>query len=83
MPGHAQAPLAAYPELGNATDPVEVWTRWGISERVLSVDDRTIAFLTDVLAEVVDLFPSPFVHVGGDENWGLVCTLHSTGLRRV
>ncbi|MFN7986134.1 MAG: beta-N-acetylhexosaminidase [Thermoanaerobaculia bacterium] len=67
MPGHAQAILAAYPELGNTTDPVEVWTRWGISERVLSVDDRTIAFLTDVLAEVVDLFPSPFVHVGGDE----------------
>ena len=67
MPGHAQAILAAYPELGNTTAPVEVWTRWGISERILNVDDRTIAFLTDVLAEVVDLFPSPYVHVGGDE----------------
>ena len=67
MPGHAQAILAAYPDLGNTPAPVEVWTRWGISERVLSVDERTIAFLTDVLAEVVDLFPSTYVHVGGDE----------------
>lgn len=67
MPGHAQAILAAYPELGNTTAPVEVWTRWGISERVLNVDERTIAFLTDVLDEVVDLFPAPYVHVGGDE----------------
>ena len=67
MPGHAQAILAAYPELGNGTAPVEVWTRWGISERILNVEDRTIAFLKDVLAEVVELFPSPYVHVGGDE----------------
>ena len=67
MPGHAQAILAAYPELGNTDAPVEVWTRWGISERVLNVEERTIAFLEDVLAEVVELFPAPFVHVGGDE----------------
>ena len=67
MPGHAQAILAAYPELGNGGGPVEVWTRWGISERILNVDDATLGFLEDVLEEVVGLFPSPFVHVGGDE----------------
>lgn len=67
MPGHAQAVLAAYPGLGNTAEPVEVWTRFGISERVLNVEDGTIAFLRDVLSEVVELFPSPFVHVGGDE----------------
>jgi hexosaminidase len=67
MPGHAQAILAAYPELGNGGAPVEVWTRWGVSERILNVEDRTIAFLTDVLGEIVELFPSTFIHVGGDE----------------
>jgi hexosaminidase len=67
MPGHAQAILAAYPELGNGKAPTAVWTRWGISERILNVEEKTVDFLRDVLAEVVDLFPSPFIHVGGDE----------------
>lgn len=69
MPGHAQAAIAACPELGNAPDgpPVEVWTRWGISENILNPEETTISFLEGVLDEVSGLFPGPFVHVGGDE----------------
>ena len=67
MPGHMQAAVAAYPELGNTGEPVEVWTRWGISKHVLNVEDATVGFCRDVLAEVMELFPGPFVHIGGDE----------------
>ncbi|MCW1967923.1 MAG: beta-N-acetylhexosaminidase [Anaerolineae bacterium] len=72
MPGHAQAAVAAYPELGNAdarpgTDPLDVCERWGIHKHVFNVEDSTIAFLQDVLTEVMAIFPSPFIHVGGDE----------------
>jgi len=66
MPGHAQAALAAYPELGHGPPP-EVWTRWGISERIYNVEDETLAFLEEVLAQVARIFPSPYVHLGGDE----------------
>lgn len=66
MPGHAQAAIAAYPELGYGTPP-EVWTRWGISERIFNVKDKTMFFLDRVLQEVMDLFPSWHVHLGGDE----------------
>ena len=67
MPGHMTAAVAAYPELGNTAEAHEVWTRWGISEHVLNLDDATVAFCTDVLDEVVDVFPAPYVHLGGDE----------------
>ncbi|WP_248964393.1 beta-N-acetylhexosaminidase [Sphaerisporangium perillae] len=68
MPGHAQAAIAAYPELGNhPSRRLEVWSGWGISEHVLNLEDSTIAFCQDVLDEVVELFPGPYVHVGGDE----------------
>ena len=67
MPGHAQAAIAAYPELGNLTEPLGVRTYWGISDNVFNVEESTIAFLQDVLDEVLDLFPSEFIHVGGDE----------------
>jgi hexosaminidase len=67
MPGHAQAAIAAYPELGHSDAPLEVWTMWGVSENVFNVKDSTISFLKDVLAEVIDIFPSKFIHVGGDE----------------
>jgi len=67
MPGHAQAAIAAYPELGNLTEPLEVRTYWGISENVFNVEESTLAFLQDVLDEVLELFPSEFIHVGGDE----------------
>jgi hexosaminidase len=67
MPGHAQAAIAAYPELGNTGEKLEVSTTWGVHKNVFSPDEKTIRFLQDVLAEVVELFPSKFIHVGGDE----------------
>jgi hexosaminidase len=68
MPGHAQAAIAAYPWLGNYPNrQLEVWTRWGVNENILNAEPRTIAFMQDVLAEVIELFPSKFIHVGGDE----------------
>jgi hexosaminidase len=67
MPGHARAAIAAYPELGNTGKPQEVATSWGVFTEVFSVDDRTFAFIKDVLTEVLALFPSKFIHVGGDE----------------
>jgi hexosaminidase len=68
MPGHAQAAIAAYPWLGNYPErQLEVWTRWGVSENILNAEPRTISFMQDVLSEVLTLFPSTFIHVGGDE----------------
>ncbi|PCN46790.1 beta-N-acetylhexosaminidase [Curtobacterium sp. 'Ferrero'] len=67
-PGHVRAALAAYPELGvHPDEPVEVWTEWGIAEDVLNAEESTIAFFQDVLDEVVALFPSPYIGIGGDE----------------
>ncbi|MBZ4321986.1 beta-N-acetylhexosaminidase [Streptomyces huiliensis] len=71
LPGHSQAAIAAYPELGNAdvvdTTALGVWDTWGVSPNVLAPTDATLAFYENVLAEVLDLFPSHFVHIGGDE----------------
>lgn len=67
MPGHALAAIAAYPELGNTGTKHEVQTYWGISEHVFGVGDNVLTFLENVLEEVLALFPSKFIHVGGDE----------------
>jgi hexosaminidase len=67
MPGHAQAAVAAYPELGCTDQPVEVWTEWGVSENIYRPDEKVFRFLEDVLTEVLELFPSTFIHIGGDE----------------
>lgn len=67
LPGHVQAAIAAYPELGNSGEQLAVWTRWGVSEHVLNVEDATLAFCRDVLGELLEIFPSRYVHVGGDE----------------
>ena len=73
MPGHMQAAIAAYPELGCTGEPAEVRTEWGVSSNILNPEESTVQFCKDVLAEVVELFPSEFIHVGGDEahkkNW--------------
>ena len=66
-PGHVQAALAAYPELGVTGEQLEVWTRWGINQNVLNVEESTVDFFTNVLDEVMELFPSPYIGVGGDE----------------
>ena len=67
IPGHSQAAVAAYPMLGNTAEPVDVRTSWGISSRVLNVADRTLDFYRHVLDEVLELFPSPYIGIGGDE----------------
>lgn len=67
MPGHAQAAIAAYPELGNLQTKLEVGTVWGIYPNVFNVQESTLEFLQDVLTEVLELFPGKFIHVGGDE----------------
>ncbi len=68
MPGHAQAALAAYPNLGCTGGPYEVSTKWGVHKEVYCAgNDSVYAFLEDVLAEVMPLFPGQYVHIGGDE----------------
>jgi len=68
MPGHAQAALASHPELACAPGPFKVMERWGISREVYCAgNERVFAFLEDVLAEVLELFPGRFIHIGGDE----------------
>ena len=67
MPGHAQAAIAAYPELGVTGEQLEVATKWGVIENVLNADDSTIEFMKNILTEVMDLFPGQFIHIGGDE----------------
>lgn len=68
MPGHAQAALAAYPNLGCTGGPYEVATRWGVFPDVFCAGkEDTFVFLQDVLDEVMALFPSEYIHIGGDE----------------
>lgn len=67
MPGHAVAALAAYPELACTPGPFAVRTTWGVDENIFCPGERTFQFLQDVLTEVLALFPSTFIHVGGDE----------------
>lgn len=68
LPGHMLAALASYPEFGCTGGPYDVWGKWGISEDVLCAgNENTMIFLEDVLKEVADLFPSEYIHIGGDE----------------
>jgi hexosaminidase len=68
MPGHATAAIVAYPRLGvTEHPPTAVPEEWGIFPNLYNVEESTFSFLEDVLAEVIELFPGEFVHVGGDE----------------
>ncbi|MFE9740703.1 beta-N-acetylhexosaminidase [Streptomyces sp. NPDC006477] len=68
MPGHVRAALAAYPELGNHPGRTyDVWDRWGVCDTILGVHDEALDFCRTVLDEVMDVFPSPYVHIGGEE----------------
>lgn len=68
LPGHMQAALASYPELGCTGGPYELWCRWGISEDVLCLgNEKSYEFLKGVIDEVVELFPYEYIHIGGDE----------------
>ena len=68
MPGHMVAALTAYPELGCTGGPYEVWGIWGVSDDILCAGNpKVYTFLKDVFDEVMELFPSDIIHVGGDE----------------
>ena len=68
LPGHMVAALACYPELGCASGPYEVWPMWGVADDVLCPgNEKTFEFIENVLSEVADLFPSEYIHIGGDE----------------
>lgn len=74
IPGHSQAAISAYPELGNTdvidTSALSVWDTWGVNPNVLAPTDNTLRFFEGVFEELLDLFPadvSPFIHIGGDE----------------
>ena len=73
MPGHSQAAIAAYPELGCTGKQVEVATKWGVFDEVYCPKESTFKFLEDVIDEVATLFPGKYIHIGGDEapktNW--------------
>ena len=68
LPGHMLGALAAYQEMGCTGGPYEVWTRWGISDQVLCPGKEAMfTFLEDVFMELMELFPSEYIHIGGDE----------------
>lgn len=67
IPGHSQAALSAYPELGCEDKVYEAATLWGVFEDVLCPNEVTFQFLNDVFDELMDLFPGEYIHIGGDE----------------
>jgi hexosaminidase len=67
MPGHASAAIAAYPQLGVTGKPAAVPADWGVYQNLFNVEESTFAFFEDVLGEVMALFPSEYIHTGGDE----------------
>ncbi|MBB6108336.1 hexosaminidase [Mucilaginibacter lappiensis] len=67
MPGHCTAVLTAYPELGNGTGPYKVPGYWGVHNTIYNPGEPTFQFLQDVLTEVMAIFPSKYIHIGGDE----------------
>jgi hexosaminidase len=67
MPGHSQAVLAAYPQFGCKDTTYEVSTTWGVHKDVFCPNEATFTFLEDVLTEVMEIFPSKLIHIGGDE----------------
>ena len=68
LPGHMVAALAAYPELGCTGGPYKVKESWGVMDDVLCAgNDKTYKFIEDILNELMDVFPSEYIHIGGDE----------------
>ena len=67
MPGHAMAALTAYPELGCTGGPYAVQGEWGVFDDIFCSRESTFVFLENVLTEVMDMFPSKYIHIGGDE----------------
>ena len=89
MPGHSQSAVASYPELGSTDTKPDVATVFGPQKNILDPSEKTIAFMQDVLVEVMDVFPSKYIHIGGDEtikdqwkaNPRIQAQLHQLGLR--
>ena len=68
MPGHMLAALASYPDLGCTGGPYEVGKHWGVYDEVLCAgNEKTFEFVENVLTELIQLFPSAYIHIGGDE----------------
>ena len=67
MPGHSLAALSAYPEYGCVGNHYKSATKWGIFDDIYCSKDSTFIFLQDILDEVIALFPSTYIHIGGDE----------------
>ncbi len=67
MPGHTQAAIASYPHLGNTKEKLPVRILWGVNPNIVNPNESTILFFQDILTEVMELFPSKFIHIGGDE----------------
>ena len=68
LPGHMLAALSAYPWLGCSGGPYEAWHKWGVADQVLCAGkETTYEFLENVLSEIAELFPSEYIHIGGDE----------------
>lgn len=68
LPGHSTAAIAAYPALSCTHQPIEVENEWGVFKDIYCAgDEYTFEFLENVLTEVCELFPSPYIHIGGDE----------------
>ena len=68
LPGHSLAALAAYPELSCTGEPIQVTNEWGVFKDIYCAgNEQTFTFLEDVLTEVMELFPSEYIHIGGDE----------------
>ena len=67
MPGHSQAAIAAYPELGCTRNKLEVAAKWGVFEDIYCTNENTFKFLENVIDEVISLFPGKYIHIGGDE----------------
>lgn len=67
MPGHALAALASYPEYSCTGGPFEVSKQWGVLDDVFCPKEETVTFLENILSEVIPLFPSEYIHIGGDE----------------
>ena len=86
MPGHSVAAISAYPELGCTGNKIDVATKWGVFDDIYCTKEATFNFLEDVLDEVMELFPSKYIHIGGDEapktNWKNLCKLPEANQKR-
>ncbi|HET6553436.1 MAG TPA: family 20 glycosylhydrolase [Dyella sp.] len=91
LPGHSQAAIAAYPRLGVTGKRPSVWTDWGVSPWLLKPDEKTLQFVDDVLDEMMQLFPSRYISIGGDEadkqQWNaspeVRAQMHTLGLKNM